>query len=187
MSCQAHARRQQQHAHRDIVPAKMSHNRRAEHGAEIVRCIQQQNRDHRKRQQPNDQSRELALRGQHADVALDAQPLADGLGDLFHDLGQVAADILLDQVRADDDIQILAVHAPSEVQQRVIDGRAEVDLPQHAVQFLGDRIAHFLGDKFQALDKPVARPQGIGEQHERVGQLFDELGAAPVLMRRARR
>ena len=123
------------------------------------------------------------MRRQNTNVALDAQPLADGFRDLFHNLGQIAADVLLDKVGADYNVQILAVHAPSKVQERVLECGAEVDLSQHAVQFLGNRIAHFLGDKLQSLDKTVARAQRIRQQHQRIGQLFDELCATSVLVR----
>src|SRR3972149_700326 len=41
-------------------------------------------------------ARHALLRGEGPDLALDAHPLADGVGDRVEDLGQVAADLVLD-------------------------------------------------------------------------------------------
>src|ERR1017187_5106570 len=151
-----HGTRQHTYTHGDIIMGEMGHNRGPKHRPEIVRCPHEQQDEDHQRHQADDEPREFALRRQHAYVALDAQSLADGFRDFFHDLGEIAANVFLDKIGPNHNVQILAVHSLSEIQHRVFERGAKVHFSQHAVQFLGNRVSHFLGDQLQSLDKTVA-------------------------------
>ena len=68
-------------------------------------------------------SRPCAVR---ADVAQDAEALADDARDRLHDLGQVAARLALDDDRGDEELEVERVDALGQVDQRLLDVETEV-------------------------------------------------------------
>ena len=90
---------------------------------------------------------------QHADLALDADTLADGEGDGVQDLGEVAADLVLDGDRRRHQLQVLGAHAPDHVCQRLLEGKTQVDFADHSVEFGGDGWLRFTHDQLDGLQE----------------------------------
>ena len=157
-------------------------SRQAEHGsvatcsmgAMNVGAMTDRSRTRATGRKPDDVARHALLRGQGPDLALDAHALADGVGDRVEDLGEVAADLVLDGDGGDHQIEVVRLHAPADVGQRVVERQAQVDLADDAAELGRDgrlRLAH---DHLDRLQEGRAGAQRVGQQHDRVGQAVVE-------------
>ena len=90
-------------AYRDQDPADDAAEHRPEvgRGHEVHEC-----REH-DRQEGDQGARRSGLRGQGRDLTLDAHALADRVGDVVEDLGQVSTDGAVDGVRGRDQVEVL--------------------------------------------------------------------------------
>src|SRR4051812_18998785 len=80
------------------------------------------------RQAADHVARHPLLGRQRPDLALDPDALADREGDRVEDLGEVAADLVLDRDRGGHQLEVLGLHASDHVLDRGVERQAEVDL-----------------------------------------------------------
>ena len=126
------------------------------------------------RQEADDVARQALLRGQGPDLALDADPLADRVGDGVEDLGEVAADLVLDRDGRGHQLEVVRPDAADHVLERLVERQAQVDLADDAAELGRDgrpRLAH---DQLDGLQERRAGAQGVGDQGDRVRQLLVE-------------
>ena len=71
------------------------------------------------RQEADDVARQALLGGQGPDLALDADALADREGDRVEDLGEVAADLVLDRDGRGHQLEVVRADAPDHVLERL--------------------------------------------------------------------
>src|SRR6266571_7355790 len=121
------------HAEQDL-PEQLREERSHEVGVDHV----QDDRD-ADRKERDEVARHPALSRQRADLALDANALADGERDGVEDLGEVPTDLLLDADRGDHEIEVLALDPAHEVVERLLHAKTEVHLTDDAAHLLAHR------------------------------------------------
>ena len=84
----------------------------------------EQEASQRDRQEADDVARQPLLRGQGLDLALDADALADREGDGVQDLGEVAADLVLDRDGGGHQLEVIGAHAADHVLERLVERQA---------------------------------------------------------------
>ena len=112
----------------------------------------------------DDVARQALLGGQRPDLALDPDPLADRVGDRVEDLGEVAADLVLDRDGRGHQLEVVGADAADHVLQRLVERQAEVDLADDAGELGRDRRARFADDELDRLEERRAGPQGVGDR-----------------------
>ena len=135
----------------------------------------------RDRQEADDVARQALLRGQGPDLALDADPLADGVGDRVEDLGEVAADLVLDGDGRGHQLEVVRPHAADHVLERLLERQAEVDLADDPTELGRDRRPGLAHDELDGLQERRTGAQRVGDQRDRVRQLLVEGAEAAVL------
>src|SRR5439155_1388714 len=115
-----------------------------------------------------------ALRGERADLALDANALADRERDRVEDLGEVAADLLLDSDRGHHEVEVIALDSSDHVGERLLHAETEVDLADHAAHLRAHRRRRVAGHELDRLEEARAGAKRVREQHDRVGELLVE-------------
>jgi hypothetical protein len=80
-----------------------------------------------------------AARKRKPNLALDPDPLADRERDRVEDLGEVAADRVLNADRGCHQLEVLRPNAADHVLHGGLERQAEVDLADDAAEFRGDR------------------------------------------------
>ena len=133
------------------------------------------------RQEGDDVARQALLRRQRADLALDPDALTDRVGDRVEDLGEVAADLVLDRDGGRHQLEVVRPHAADHVLERLLERQAEVDLADDAAELDRDRRSRLADDELDGLQERRAGPQGVGDQRDRVRQLLVERVEAAVL------
>ena len=159
-------------------------HRRVEHGLHEGRRDDEQEPDQGDRQEGHDVAGHPLLGGEGADLALDADPLADRVGDGVEDLGEVAAHLVLDRDGRDHQLQVLRADPADEVLQGLLERQAEVDLADHPGELRGDRRARLADDELDRLQERRAGPQRVRDEGDRVRELLVErvepLALAPL-------
>ena len=133
------------------------------------------------RQAADDVARQALLRGQGPDLALDPDALADGEGDRVEDLGEVAADLVLDADGRGHQLEVVGADAADHVLQRLVERQAEVDLADDAAELGRDRRPRLAHDQLDGLQERRAGAQGVGDEGDRVRQLLVE-GVQPAAL-----
>ena len=126
------------------------------------------------RQAGNDVAGQALLCGQGPDLALDPDALTDGVGDRVEDLGEVAADLVLDADGGGHQFEVVRADAADHVLEGLVEREAEVDLaddPSELDRHRGPRLAH---DKFDGLEERRPCAQRVGDQRDRVRKLLVE-------------
>ena len=126
------------------------------------------------RQEPDDVAGQALLRGQGPDLALDPDALADGERDRVEDLGEVAADLVLDADGGGHQLEVVGPDAADHVLERLVERQAEVDLADDAPELDRDRRPRLAHDQLDRLEERRAGPERVGDQRDRVGQLLVE-------------
>ena len=133
------------------------------------------------RQEADDVARQALLRGQGPDLALDADALADGVRDRVEDLGEVAADLVLDGDGRGHQLEVVRADAPDHVLERLLERQAEVDLADDPAELGRDRRPRLAHDQLDGLQERRAGAQRVGDQGDRVRQLLVE-GVEPAAL-----
>src|SRR5688572_20055778 len=97
-----------------------------EEGHHVVGCQHGDEGAQGDRQDGEDHAGQAAVRRARADVTEDAEALADDARDRFHDLGQVAARLALDDHGGDEELEVERVHALGQADQRLLHVEAQV-------------------------------------------------------------
>ena len=111
------------------------------------------------RQEADDVARQPLLGGQGPDLALDPDPLADRVGDRVEDLGEVAADLVLDRDGGRHELEVVRPHAADHVLERLVERQAEVHLaddPANSVE-IGGRDSRTTSSMACRNDEPARR------------------------------
>ena len=122
----------------------------------------------------DDVARQALLRGEHPDLALDADALADRERDRVEDLGEVAADLVLDVDRGRHQLEVLGPDAPHHVVEGLLEGEAEVDLADDALELGRDRRLRLAHDHLDRLEERGAGAEGVRDERDRVGEVIVE-------------
>ena len=133
------------------------------------------------RQEADDVARQALLRGQGPDLALDPDALADREGDRVEDLGEVAADLVLDGDGRGHQLEVVGADAADHVLERLVERQAEVDLADDPAELGRDRRPRLADDQLDRLEERRAGAQGVGDQGDRVRQLLVERVQPAVL------
>src|SRR5437660_3059953 len=135
--------------------------------------------EHERREQDwqgrDDRARRTSLRGKSLNLAFDSHPLADRIGDVVQDLGQVATDRAVDRIRRGHQVEVLARDALGDVAERLIRRATEVHLADGATEFIADGCDRVLGHGVDGLGEGIAGLERVGEKGQRVTQLAVEL------------
>ena len=132
----------------------------------------------------DDVARQALLRGQGPDLALDPDALADRVGDRVEDLGEVAADLVLDADGGRHQLEVVRADAADHVLERLVEREAEVDLADDPAELGRDRRARLAHDELDRLEERRAGAQGVGDEGDRVGQLLVERAEPAALAAR---
>src|SRR3954452_8949694 len=100
-----------------------------EHRVHEPGCRDEQEGSEADRQAGDDVARQALLRRQRPDLALDPDALADRVRDGVEDLGEVAADLVLDGDRGRHQLEVVGADAADHVLEGLVERQAEVDLP----------------------------------------------------------
>ena len=122
----------------------------------------------------HDVARQALLGREHADLADDADALADGEGDGVEDLGQVAADLVLDGDGRGHQLEVVGADAPDHVGERLLEGQAQVDLADDAVELGRDGRLRLADDQLDGLQERGAGAQRVGDERDGVGEVVVE-------------
>ena len=133
------------------------------------------------RQEADDVARQALLRGQGADLALDPDALADRERDRVEDLGEVAADLVLDRDGGRHQLEVVRADAADHVLERLVERQAEVDLADDAAELGRDRRSRLANDELDGLQERRTGSQRVGDQGDRVRQLLVE-GVEPAAL-----
>ena len=133
------------------------------------------------RQEADDVARQPLLRGQGADLALDPDALADRERDRVEDLGEVAADLVLDGDGGRHQLEVVRADATDHVLEGLVERQAEVDLADDPAELRRDRRSRLADDQLDGLQERRAGPQRVGDQGDRVRQLLVEGAQAAAL------
>ena len=91
-----------------------------------------------------------AFAGEGLNLAPNLEPLADEVADLVEDFGQVAARLPLQDDGRGEEPQVEVRHAVGHFFDRLFQRHAQVLGLVAALEFGGDRGAHFVGDQLEA-------------------------------------
>ena len=152
-----------------------------EHRVHEVRGGDEQEAGKADRQEADDVARQPLLSGQGPDLALDPDPLADGVRDRVEDLGEVAADGVLDVDGGRHQLQVVGPDAADHVLHRLLERQAEVDLADDAAELGRHRRPRLADDELDGLEERRAGPEAVGQQRDRVRQLLVERAQAAGL------
>ena len=133
-------------------------------------------------EQPEDPSRQSALRGEHSDLPAKRLPLAKRPGHRGEQLREVAADLTLDPDCHHHPGEVLALHPFSDAFHGVLDRDAESCLDERAVELPADGLLVLTHNGVHRLRHGVAGGQAAGDQLQRVRQLTQECGRPPRLL-----
>ena len=112
-------------------------------------------------------------------MAAQELPLAQGLGHLQQQLGQVAADLALDADRHHDPLPVAALHPLGDPFERVLQRDAETGLDDDALELARDGLVALAHDRVDRLREREAGGEAARHQLQRVGQTGAE-GAEPA-------
>src|SRR6478672_618269 len=125
-------------------------------------------------QEPDDVARQALLGRQRPDLALDPDPLANRVRDRVEDLGEVAADGVLDRDRGGHQLEVVRANAADHVLERLLERQAEVDLADDAAELGRDRRPRLAHDELDRLEERGAGTERVREERDRVRQLLVE-------------
>src|SRR5688500_5264028 len=111
-----------------------------EEGQHVIGRQQRDDGSQGNRQDGKDHAGQAAVCRARADVAENAEALADDARDRFHDLGQVAARLALDDHGGDEEPEIERVDALGQVDQRLLHVDPQVLLVERDGELLGQRL-----------------------------------------------
>ena len=129
----------------------------------------------------DDVARQALLRGEGPDLALDPDAFADRVGDRVEDLGEVAADLVLDADGGGHQLEVVGPHAADHVLERLVERKAEVDLADDPAELGRDRRTRLANDELDRLQERRAGAQGVGDEGDRVRELLVERAEPAVL------
>src|SRR5262249_5695617 len=112
----------------------------------------------------DDVSRDLDLGSQHADLAFDPHALADRVPDRRQDLGQVAADLVLDVDRGYQEIEVFARNPAQQVFHRLLVANTETDLTNDAPELGCHRIGGLPGHHVHCLQQAITGAERVRHQ-----------------------
>src|SRR5664280_1908931 len=147
---------------------------RVEHRRHEVGGDQEQDDRQADRQECHDVPRDPLLGGERADLPLDADPLADRIGDRVEDLRQVATHLVLDGDCRCHEVQVLGLDPADHVLQRLLEWEAQVDLADHPLELCRDRRARLTDNQLDRLQERRSRAERVGKQRDRVRELLVE-------------
>src|SRR6478752_230326 len=154
---------------------------RCEHRLHEAGRGDEQEAGQRDRQEADDVARQALLGGQGADLALDPDALADRERDRVEDLGEVAADLVLDGDGRRHQLEVIRADPADHVLERLVERQAEVDLTDDPAELRRDRRPRLADDQLDGLQEGRAGPQGVGDQGDGVRELLVE-GAQPTAL-----
>ncbi len=115
-----------------------------------------------------------AVRGVHAHLPVDLEPLAHDVRQVVENLGQVAAGIALDEDGGHEETHVENRDAHRHFIQRVTKRQAVVLLVERLLELRTDRFRQFVGDHAERRLKRLSGADGAGQQVERLGKLLFE-------------
>ena len=135
----------------------------------------------RDRQEADDVAGQALLRRQGPDLALDAHSLADGVGDRVQDLGEVAADLVLDGDGRGHQLEVVRPNAADHVLECLLERQAQVHLADDPTELGRDRRPGLAHDELDGLQEGRTGAQRVGDQGDGVRQLLVEGAEAAIL------
>ncbi len=147
---------------------------RVEHRVHEPRRRDEQEARQADRQEADDIPGQALLRRQGPDLALDADPLADGVGDRVQDLGEVAADLVLDRDRGRHELEVVRPYAADHVLEGLLERQAEVHLADDPPELGGDRRSGLTDDELDGLQERRSGAQRVGDERDRVRERLVE-------------
>src|SRR5271165_190553 len=117
---------------------------------------------------------EAALGGVDPNLALDLEALADDVGQVVENFGEVAAGFALEHDGGDEEFDIDQGHALGEVHKSVAHGHAELLLLIQFAEFAGERLRGFVGNHFQRGGESVTSADRAGQSVDGIGEKFFE-------------
>ena len=118
--------------------------------------------------------RHARLGGEDPELALDAEPFPDDVGDLVDDLGEVSPRLPLDQDRGGEEPDVEGVHAFRHPDEGLAQRHPQVLLLEHLPELGTDRVGHLLGDELYGAGERVPGPKGSGEHFQRIREVVHE-------------
>src|SRR5208282_1131792 len=118
---------------------------------------------------------EASLRGVDADLAQDFEALANDVGEVVENLGQVAAGLALQHHRGDEELDVDQRDAVGEVEQSVAYGEAEFLFFVELAEFSGNGFGNFVGNHFEGGGEGVSGADGAGQGIDGFGKLLLKL------------
>src|SRR5690242_5899570 len=153
--------------------------RLGEHRVHEVRRGDEQEAGEADGQEADDVARQSLLRRQRPDLALDPDPFADRERDRVEDLGEVAADGVLDVDGGGHQLEVVGPNAADHVLHRLLERQAEVDLADDPAELGRDRRPGLADDELHRLEERGAGPEAVGQERDRVRPLRVE-GVQPA-------
>jgi hypothetical protein len=86
-----------------------------------------------------------AVRGVHAHLAANLEPLADDVREVVQNLGKIAARFSLDEDRGREESHVEQRHAQREIVERFLHREAEILLFERRAEFGANRFGHLVG------------------------------------------
>ena len=124
--------------------------------------------------------RDLALGGEHVDLAADLLAGPDEVGQRVEQVGQLAADGLLDADGLHDPVDVADVEPLRHPLEGVDERIAELGLGHDPGELLGERRLGLLAHHLDRPQERVAGRQRRGDERQGVGELRLELPLAPL-------
>src|SRR5208283_5380365 len=114
----------------------------------------------------------------HADLAKNLETLADDIGKIVENLGQVTAGFALQHDGGDEELDVDERNAVGEIDERVANGKPEFLLFVELAEFAGDGLGYLVGDHFERGREGVAGADGAREGIDGLGKFLIKLGEA---------
>src|SRR5579871_5776026 len=123
---------------------------------------------------------EASLGGVNAHLALNLEALADDIGEIVENFGQVAARLALQHDCGDKEFHIDKGNALRQIHESIAHGHAELLLFKELAKFSGHWFGHFAGNHLQGGGEGVSGPNRAGERVDGLGKEFLKFLKAPV-------
>src|SRR5215213_5935054 len=156
--------------HRYGHPDERFANRIRKENRHVLRIDHVQNRKQYERQGRQQVSGHSSLRGVNPDLAANREPCPDHAGQGIQDLGEVAADLPLDEYGRYQDSHIHQIYPVSHAEQRVLQRQPESLLLEHPAELAGYRFGSIIRGHLEAGRERVTSTEGPAYQVNRFGQ-----------------
>ena len=117
---------------------------------------------------------EASLGGVDADLALNFEALADDVGQVVENFGEVAAGFALQHDGGDEEFYVDQGDALGEIHEGIADGHAEFLFFEEFAEFGGQRLGDLVGNHFESGGEGVTGADGAGESVDGLGEKFFE-------------